>query len=132
MQQRDNVKRVMEALKGILKETSMTVGDAISALRQLDEETLQMAWNYTEVKCERYSFKEALDWIKSNMNEEKHSGATITKEVIGNKILLKCCFLDSNKQPLSKVGDLYLAVETNSICKDLEDSFGDKNMIVVE
>ncbi len=36
------------------------------------------------------------------------------------KIILKCCFLDKNKEPLAKNGDLFLKAKTDSVCDDLK------------
>ena len=130
-----NTNEIFKKIGDVLREKGIGIEEMLSFVALLNEKTLGAAWNYTEVKVESgktYTFKEALTWIQDHLDENKHSGATITRETQDNKIVLKCCFLDTNKKPLAKFGDLFLKVSTDSICQDFKDNFGDKDMIVIE
>lgn len=130
-----NTDEIFKKIGGALREAGISIEEILSFVASLNEKTLLAAWNYKEVKVESgktYTFKDALTWIQDNLDEDKHGGATITRETQDNKIILKCCFLDTNKKPLAKFGDLFLKVSTDSICQDFKYNFGDKDMIVIE
>ncbi|EMZ38431.1 hypothetical protein LS77_005205 [Helicobacter bilis] len=125
----ENAKKVGD----VLREAGIGIEEILSFVASFNEKTLAAAYNYYKVEnVKTYTFKEALEWIQDKLDKDKHGGATITRETQDNKIILKCCFLDTNKKPLAKFGDLFLNVSTDSICQDFKDNFGDKNMIVIE
>ncbi|RDU66064.1 hypothetical protein CQA53_04470 [Helicobacter didelphidarum] len=95
-------------------------------------ETLKAAWNYREVETDKYTFKELLQWAKDNIQEGKHNGVAVVREKADGKIILSAMFLGKNDEPLSSLGEPYLHVKTQSIDSDLEENFGDKDMIVLQ
>lgn len=121
---------MMEKLLKFLKENDID----LSALNEmLNADTFLMAWNHTEIEQPSYTFKEAISWIKEHFDPKLHTSASITKEVSQDgTIILNCCLISKEGEPLAEPKDPFLRVETKEICQDLKDNFGDKNMIVIK
>ncbi|WP_104695946.1 hypothetical protein [Helicobacter salomonis] len=99
----------------------------------LNKKALEMAWNHEEVKKRQYTFKEALEWIQKNFDSRIYSAANIMREQIEeHQIVLSCCFLDKNGNPLVGSENPFLRVETSELDQDLVENFGDENLIVVK
>ena len=88
---------------------------------------------YTEIKQESYSFKEAINWIKKYFDPGLHTSASITKEVRQDgTIILNCCLINKEGEALTRPKDPFLRVTTRNICQDLKNNFGDKDLIVIK
>ncbi len=123
---------LLKELLVLFKKYGIEIEEAIQYLKELGTKAVLAAWGYTEIECQQYTFKELMKWIQDNFNQNKHSAASVTKEMQDGKIILKCCFLNKNKEPLAEIGDLFLKVKTDSICDDLKNNFGNKDMIIIE
>ncbi|OBV28587.1 hypothetical protein BKN38_09865 [Helicobacter sp. CLO-3] len=128
------VGKAIEELKKLLIGLGLDPDQAIEFLKNLDMEQLKLAWNYKELKVDTYSFRDAIEWIKSEMDQNKHkyNGAVINKTEENGKIILTICLLDKKDEPMLKLGDAFCKVETLSICDDLRANFGDKNMCIIK
>lgn len=118
-------------LKKLERGLSGLEGEVKEALQALEKIELKESTD-SVLECKIYSFKEALAWIKEHLDPKRHGAASITKEMEGDKIVLKLCFLDHDRKPLLKEGDWFLKVKTDEICQDLKNNFGDKDMIIVQ
>lgn len=121
---------IMDKLIEFLKENNISTLDLKAMLDKYDFSTTR---KYTEIKQPSYTFKEAIAWIKENVNTERYNSANILKEVSKKGIItLTCCFMDKEGKVLVGPDDPFLRVETNEICQDFKDNFGDKNVIKIQ
>ncbi|WP_120944656.1 hypothetical protein [Helicobacter labacensis] len=121
-------KEIIRMIKGL----GHSLADVKEAFKQLSLDTFWQAWNYTEVEQDTYSFKELLSWVKEHLNQNLHSGASITREEkVGVGIILSCCFMDKRNTPMTSLKDPFLRVIAKKLDEDLTKNFGDKNMIVL-
>lgn len=124
------VDKIAKILK-FLKDEGISIEEALSILG--DKDTWITAWNYTEIKQESYSFKEAINWIKKYFDPGLHTSASITKEVRQDgTIILNCCLINKEGEALTRPKDPFLRVTTRNICQDLKNNFGDKDLIVIK
>jgi len=98
---------------------------------ELDLETLKMFWNYSEQNTKQYSFKELLIWVKSNipLNIKKACVYKIVKE--NNRIQLHIVYLNENDEAVVNGDFPHKVVNTLSLDSELNEKFGNKNMIVL-
>ncbi|WP_104637669.1 hypothetical protein [Helicobacter felis] len=126
------IEEIKKEIIRMIKELGHSLADVKEAFKQLSLDTFWQAWNYTEVKQDKYSFKELLTWVKDHLNQNLHSGASITKEErVGVGIILSCCFMDKHNKPMTSPKDPFLRVFTKQLDEDLVKNFGDKDMIVL-
>lgn len=123
-----NPEDIIETIVAILKKKGESEEDIRLFTNALNG---YLMGDYKELEVEHYTFKELLAWLKDKFDENKHSFASITKTLQDDKIVLKSCFLDKNKEALI-MGEPYLKVTTNSICEDFINNFDGKEMIIIE
>ncbi|CCB80111.1 hypothetical protein HBZC1_11250 [Helicobacter bizzozeronii CIII-1] len=122
--------KLIEELMAFLKEKGFLLEDLRKLLNQ---DTFLQAWNYTEIKQDKYSFKELLAWVKEHFNPNLHSAASLTKEEkAGEGLILSCCFMDKKNAPLTSEKDPFLRVMTKELDEDLKKNFGNKDMIMLK
>ncbi|WP_163533535.1 hypothetical protein [Helicobacter suis] len=122
--------KLIEELVAFLKEKGLVLEELKKLLNQ---DVFLQAWNYTEVKQDKYSFKELLAWIKEHFNPNLHSAANLTKEEkAGVGIILSCCFMDLKNAPMTSEKDPFLRVITKELDEDLKKNFGNKDMILLK
>ncbi|BCZ19958.1 hypothetical protein NHP190012_16000 [Helicobacter sp. NHP19-012] len=122
--------KLIEELVAFLKEKGFLLEELKKLLNQ---DTFLQAWNYTEVKQDKYSFKELLTWVKEHFNPNLHSAASLTKEEkAGVGLILSCCFMDKKNTPLTSEKDPFLRVIAKELDEDLKKNFGTKDMIMLK
>jgi len=94
------------------------------------KEHLKMAWNYEEKNTKKYSFTQAIDWIKMNMPDGIREAA-IYKDEKTNVINLHLCYI-LNDEPILNGNYPHLVVNTIELDNEFLDNFGDKNLIVLK
>ncbi|WP_120952311.1 hypothetical protein [Helicobacter sp. L8] len=121
---------IVEQIVKFLKDNGI---DLASLQEMLKADSFLQAWNYTELKQDKYSFKELLSWVKEHFNPSLHSAASLTKEEkAGVGIILSCCFMDKKNEAMAEAKDPFLRVIAKEIDEDLKKNFGNKDMIVLK
>jgi len=98
---------------------------------ELNEETIKMFWNYSEKNTKEYSFKELLEWAKSNIPQGIKKVCVYKMQNENNRIQLHMVYLDSEDKPLLTGDYPHQLINTLSLDSELNEKFGDKNMIVL-
>ncbi|WP_104708642.1 hypothetical protein [Helicobacter felis] len=107
--------------------------DLASLQELLKADVFFMALNHTEIKQDKYSFKELLAWVKEHFNPNLHSAASLTREEKpGEGIILSCCFMDKKNAPMTSAKDPFLRVITKELDEDLKKNFGSKDMVLLQ
>lgn len=94
------------------------------------EEIIKIAWCYEEENVETFSLKQAIEWLKMNLKEEKHTGGCLYRKKGEWNTVLHLCFLGKDGQPLLGPGDCHKKVSCLSLDPSLENQFGTKDLIV--
>ncbi|WP_104682273.1 hypothetical protein [Helicobacter felis] len=121
---------IVEQIVKFLKDNGI---DLASLQELLKADVFLMALNHTEIKQDKYSFKELLAWVKEHFNPNLHSAASLTKEEkAGEGLILSCCFMDKKNAPMTSAKDPFLRVITKELDEDLRKNFGSKDMVLLQ
>ena len=155
-QQNDFSKEASKLLEKILEEFSHELAEGIKALSvttledmaeyvkersefyasndfKMLKEALPYAWNYDEAYRQKYTLEEAIKWFKVHAPKDASSEGCLLmeKEKYGPYMLHHCFIRKSDNQPLLNGRFPHRLVKAREIDKDLESTFGNKQMIVI-
>lgn len=94
-------------------------------------ELLETAWYGEEKETDIISLAECIEWVKTYLDRDKHSGAIIAKEQIEGKLTLKICYMGTDGKVLPDEESRYLIIRCRDMDEKLKNQFGDKNTIVL-
>ncbi|MCL6591956.1 MAG: hypothetical protein K6U80_18655 [Firmicutes bacterium] len=114
--------------------TVETIDKILRNIKNINLETVKMAWNYEEKYCPELTLEETIKWFKMNLPQKNLRGCLIiTKEDPSkNQLELHQCFIDEKNEPMLGAGNPHRFIITQRKDNDLNAQFGDKKMIVFQ
>ena len=130
-QMRDALEDIAFSAKTGLNEIVKIVKDRFFAISPEEMmEMVKMAWSYEEQYCEVFTLSDAISWIKSHFDPQKHASACAFKMSQGMSTTIHLLYLDKDSNPLLSGSDPHKMVHCHNIDTSLSNQFGDKDLIV--
>jgi hypothetical protein len=114
--------------------TVETIDKILRSIKNINLETVKMAWNYEEKYCPELTLEETIKWFKMNLPQKNVKGCLIiTKEDLSkHQLELHQCFIDEKNEPMLGAGNPHRFIITQRKDDDLNAQFGEKKMIVFQ
>lgn len=96
-------------------------------------EQLKIEWRYEEINVEKYTFSNAVTWIKLNIGEGIKKAAILkNRDNVTNIVTLKIILIDENNNPVLDGKLPQMIINTYQIDEELMNNFGDKNLLIIK
>lgn len=137
-----DLKKIENKFQKFLDKMKKKVTDFVEVLEDLGgfEGFFKEAWNCQELKSEKFTFLECIQWVKKYIKKEVHSGACLLlldeKSIIDkndkHKYKLHLCLLDKDDNPLLDGNTPHIYIYTNELDADLLGQFKNNTMLILK